>query len=102
MKYIVMTVGALSLALGACAGSQTSEPAAAAPTEAEAKADKELVAKREAAGYRCETVKITGSRIRQRVCSTKATREYNRKKSKEFLQGFGPGNGTPAQLRSGP
>ena len=93
MKYCVVILAIFGFT--GCAGSTTSMPKAAAETEEEAQADQQLMAKRAEAGYRCQYVHITGSRIKQRICSTAATREYNRTRAKEFMTGFGPGNGTP-------
>ncbi len=87
MKYAIAATLVSTLALGACSSSDVKEVSDA---EAAAHQGEQQVAAASSNddGRQCRYVSVTGTRMKEKRCTTAAQREAQRRSAQEGVQGF--------------
>ena len=87
MNVRVFAIAATTLALAACSTGYQSEMNKVAGTGDEV-ADQQIAKAENDDGYQCKRVQITGTRMSEKICTTAAQREEQRRAAQEGVQGF--------------
>jgi hypothetical protein len=87
MKARILAIVLTSAALAACSTGYESEMNKVSGTGDEV-ADQQVAKTERDDGYQCKRVQITGTRMSEKICTTAAQREEQRRGAQEGVQGF--------------